>query len=106
MKQCPHCNEVLGDNSPKCFKCGYIFNMKKPMLTSFALKIIAWILLAFLLIVGIIIGVVGTYDSSSILAEHSFNTAGMFAVWGVAIGTWLTCAIVSSILHHLEGMHR
>lgn len=28
MKTCPQCNELLGENVDKCFKCGYVFKNK------------------------------------------------------------------------------
>jgi len=29
MKNCPKCNELIGDNVNRCFKCGYDFLKKK-----------------------------------------------------------------------------
>lgn len=29
MKKCPNCEELLGDNAEKCFKCRYDFNLKR-----------------------------------------------------------------------------
>ena len=60
MKQCPKCHEMNGDSAERCPKCGYVFEKTKPMITSLAMKIIAWVALDILLFAGIIIGVMGT----------------------------------------------
>ncbi|MGI5896397.1 MAG: hypothetical protein ACOX6U_05510 [Oscillospiraceae bacterium] len=104
MKECPRCGEMVGDGLEHCYKCGYLFDMSKPMITSGAFKVIAWVVFGLLIALGVLIGFLGI--PSTYFTGYTFNFAGMIGMWITALVLWLSCAVISSILHHLEKMHK